>query len=69
MRIALVLATALALPQPAAAQDSVLVQHVTNVTLARAGGALVVTAAGTVPIAGFTGADPARDSGGRSLPG
>ncbi len=54
MRIALVLAAALALPEPAAAQDSVLVQHVTNVSLARAGGALVVTAAGTVPIAGFT---------------
>jgi hypothetical protein len=39
---------------PAAAQDIVLVQHVTGVTVARAGGALVVTAAGTVPIAGFT---------------
>lgn len=46
--------TALALPHAASAQDVVLVQHVTNVTLARAGGAILVTAAGTVPIAGFT---------------
>jgi hypothetical protein len=35
---------ALALPHAAAAQDIVLVQHVTNVTLARAGGAILVTA-------------------------
>ena len=53
MRIPLILA-ALALPHAALAQDIVLVQHVTGVTLARAGGALLVTAAGTVPIAGFT---------------
>ncbi len=53
MRIALLLA-ALALPHAAFAQDIVLVQHVTSVTLTRAGGALLVTAAGTVPIAGFT---------------
>lgn len=55
MRFAISLAVlTFVLPQPAAAQDSVLVQHVTNVSLARAGGALVVTAGGTVPIAGFT---------------
>ena len=53
MRIPLVLAV-LALPRAALAQDIVLVQHVTNVTLARAGGAIMVTAGGTVPIAGFT---------------
>ena len=46
-----------ALAWPAAAQETILVQHVTGVTVARAGEALVVTAAGTVPIAGF--ADPA----------
>ena len=45
---------ALALPHAAFAQDIVLVQHVTNVSLVRADGALLVTAAGTVPIAGFT---------------
>lgn len=56
MRIPLILAAALALPHAAFAQEIVLVQHVTNVTLARAGGALLVTAAGTVPIAGFTNA-------------
>jgi hypothetical protein len=39
---------------PAAAQDIVLVQHITGVTVARVGGALVINAAGTVPIAGFT---------------
>jgi hypothetical protein len=56
MRIAALLTSAavLALPHAARAQDVVLVQHVTNVTLARAGGALLVTAGGTVPIAGFT---------------
>ena len=50
----LALAAAIALPQAAQAQDVVLVQHVTNVTLARASGALLVTAGGTVPITGFT---------------
>jgi hypothetical protein len=55
MRFAVSLALlAATLPLPAAAQDVVLVQHVTGVSLARAGGALVVTASGTVPIAGFT---------------
>lgn len=54
MRFVLALATTLALPHAAHAQDVVLVQHVTNVQLARAGGALTVTAGGTVPIAGFT---------------
>ena len=54
MRFALVLVAALALPHAALAQDVVLVQHVTNVTLARGGGAILVTAGGTVPIAGFT---------------
>ncbi len=44
----------LAVPCIARAQDIVLVQHVTTVTLARAGGAIMVTAGGTVPIAGFT---------------
>jgi len=53
MRFFLALA-ALLLPHAALAQDVVLVQHVTNVTLARSGGALLVTAGGTVPIAGFT---------------
>lgn len=53
MRIPLILA-ALAAPHAALAQDIVLVQHVTNVTLVRSEGALLVTAAGTVPIAGFT---------------
>src|SRR5690242_3999296 len=55
MRIPLILAVlaGLAAPPIAHAQDVVLVQHVTNMTLARAGGALLVTAAGTVPIAGF----------------
>ncbi|MFO0987968.1 MAG: hypothetical protein U1F37_11485 [Alphaproteobacteria bacterium] len=54
-RTALLAATAaLAAPPAAHAQDIVLVQHVTNVTLVRAGGAIVVNAAGTVPIAGFT---------------
>lgn len=54
-RTALLAATAvLAVPPAAHAQDIVLVQHVTNVTLVRAGGAIVVNAAGTVPIAGFT---------------
>jgi len=52
----LVTAAALLLPHSAAAQDVVLVQHITNVSLARAGGALMVTASGTVPIAGFTNA-------------
>ncbi len=47
-------AAALAAPPAAFAQDIVLVQHVTNVSLVRADGALLVTAAGTVPIAGFT---------------
>lgn len=47
---------ALAVPHAASAQDIVLVQHVTSVTLARAAGALMVTAGGTVPIAGFTNA-------------
>lgn len=41
---------------PTAAQDSILVQHVVGVTVARTGEALVVTAAGTVPIAGFANA-------------
>ena len=45
----------LATPHAASAQDMVLVQHVTGVQLARAGGAILVTAGGTVPIAGFTG--------------
>jgi hypothetical protein len=45
---------ALVLPHAAFAQDVVLVQHVNNVTLVRAGGALLVTAGGTVPISGFT---------------
>jgi len=52
----LALAAAVAIPQAVHAQDVVLVQHVTNVTLARTGGALLVTAGGTVPIAGFTNA-------------
>lgn len=56
MRVLPFILAALALPQAAFAQDIVLVQHVTNVTLVRAGGALLVTAAGTVPIAGFTNA-------------
>ena len=46
-----------ALAWPAAAQETILVQHVVGVTVARQGEALVVTAAGTVPIAGF--ANPA----------
>ena len=55
MRLVLLLAAAtLAVPRAAAAQDVVLVQHVTNVAVVRANGALMVTAGGTVPIAGFT---------------
>jgi hypothetical protein len=55
MRFVLALASlSAAVAAPAAAQDVVLVQHVTSVTFARTGGTLVVTAAGTVPIAGFT---------------
>jgi len=42
---------------PAFAQETILVQHVVGVTVARAGGALVVTASGTVPVTGF--ANPA----------
>jgi hypothetical protein len=38
----------------AVAQDVVLVQHVIGVTAVRAGDAVVVSAIGTVPIAGFT---------------
>ena len=53
MRFKLLLAT-LAAPAAAHAQDMVLVQHVTGVQLARSAGAIVVTAGGTVPIAGFT---------------
>ena len=45
---------AVVLPHAAFAQELVLVQHVTSVTLARSAGAILVTAAGTVPIAGFT---------------
>lgn len=48
-------AAAAAWAAPAAAQD-ILVQHVVGVTVARAGEALVVTAAGTVPVAGFANA-------------
>lgn len=47
-------AATLAAPGAAFAQDIVLVQHVTTVTIARAAGAILVNAAGTVPIAGFT---------------
>ncbi|HEY7608362.1 MAG TPA: hypothetical protein VIF14_03950 [Alphaproteobacteria bacterium] len=55
MRLLFLLAVAaFALPEAAHAQDVVLVQHVSSVALARAGGALLVTAGGTVPIAGFT---------------
>lgn len=39
---------------PAAAQEIILVQHVVSVTVARAGGALLVTASGTVPVTGFS---------------
>jgi len=39
---------------PAKAQDVVLVQHVTAVSAVRDADAVVVTASGTVPIAGFT---------------
>jgi hypothetical protein len=53
MRLFFLLA-ALLPPHAAFAQDVVLVQNVTNVSLARAGGAVLVTAGGTVPIAGFT---------------
>ena len=42
-----------ALAAPTAAQETILVQNVVSVTVARDSGALVVTAAGTVPIAGF----------------
>jgi hypothetical protein len=52
--VAVLFACVAAVPQAAAAQDVVLVQHVTGVSIARAGGALLVTAGGTVPIAGFT---------------
>jgi len=48
-------AAAAAWAAPAAAQQ-ILVQHVVAVTVARTGEAVVVTAAGTVPIAGFTNA-------------
>lgn len=54
MRFPLVFTAIVILSSVAHAQDVVLVQHVTNVTLARSGGALLVTAGGTVPIAGFT---------------
>ena len=53
MRFVLAVAAVL-VPAAAFAQDVVLVQHVTNVSVLRAGGVLVVTAGGTVPIAGFT---------------
>ena len=54
MRFTITLAAVLLFPAAAFAQDVVLVQHVTNVSVVRAGGALMVTAGGTVPIAGFT---------------
>jgi hypothetical protein len=54
MRFTLLLAASLAATTAAFAQDVVLVQHVTGVQLARSGGAILVTAGGTVPIAGFT---------------
>jgi hypothetical protein len=59
VRLAMAALAAAALPPPptAHAQDVVLVQHVTAVNVARAGEAIVVTATGTVPIAGF--ANPA----------
>jgi hypothetical protein len=41
---------------PAFAQETILVQHVVGVTVARAGTALVVTANGTVPVTGFANA-------------
>jgi len=58
MRVCFSLAAALVLAGPAAAfaQDVVLVQRVSSVTLTRSDGALLVTAGGTVPIAGFTNA-------------
>ncbi len=54
MRLAFPIAAAVLAPHAALAQDMVLVQHVSNVSLARAGGAVLVMAGGTVPIAGFT---------------
>jgi hypothetical protein len=54
MRFKLLLSASLIAPAAAQAQDVVLVQHVTGVQLARSGGAILVTAGGTVPIAGFT---------------
>jgi hypothetical protein len=54
MRVPFALAAAVLFAPAAFAQDVVLVQHVTNVSAVRQGGALLVTAAGTVPIAGFT---------------
>ncbi len=50
----LLIAAALAAPAAVSAQSVVLVQHVTNVSVVRAGDALMVTAGGTVPIAGFS---------------
>jgi hypothetical protein len=56
MRLFFSLAAAAIFAAPAAAfaQDIVLVERVTGVALLRQDGALVVTAGGTVPIAGFT---------------
>jgi len=43
-----------ALPaRPALAQETIFLQHVVSVTVARDGGALVVSANGTVPVTGF----------------
>ena len=42
------------LAAPAHAQDTVLVERLTNVSVARAGEAVMVTASGTVPISGFS---------------
>ena len=54
MRFVLAIAAAVVAPTLAFAEDVVLVQHVTNVSAVCQGGALLVTAGGTVPIAGFT---------------
>jgi hypothetical protein len=48
------IALALLLPAAASAQEAILVQHVVSVSAVRAAGAVLVTAGGTVPIAGFT---------------
>ena len=41
------------LAAPALGQETILVQHVVSVAVERAGGAVVVTANGTVPVTGF----------------